>query len=63
LAVPAKSIDIAVNESMAARPVVVKALVATIVEPVKVSDCESTVTVRVSALVTVIANDAWRLLL
>jgi hypothetical protein len=37
LAVPAKSIEIAVSESIAARPVVVKVRVATIVEPVKVS--------------------------
>jgi hypothetical protein len=61
LAVPAKSIEIAVNESMAARPVVVKALVATMVEPVKVSVCESTVTVRVSAFATVMARLTWAL--
>jgi len=48
--------EIAVNESIAARPIVVKALVATIVEPVNVSACDKTVTVKVSAFATVTAR-------
>jgi len=56
LAVPVKIMEIAVSESIAARPVVVKARVTTIVEPVNVSVCERTVTVRVSAFATVMAR-------
>ena len=55
-AVPVKIIEMAVSESIGASPVVVKARFATIAVPVKVSVCDKTVTVNVSALATVIAR-------
>jgi hypothetical protein len=53
----------AVSESIGASPVVVKAGFATIAVPVKVSVCDNTVTVKVSAFVTVRESVASLLLL
>jgi hypothetical protein len=61
LAVPVKIMEMAVKESIAARPVVEKARVATIVEPVNVSVWDKTVTVKVSAFATVTARLTWAL--
>jgi hypothetical protein len=61
--VPVKIIDIAVRESIEARPVVVNLLFAGTVVPVKVSVCDKTVTVNVSAFATVTANEVRALLL